>query len=97
MPGITISKKDSLMSSDMEEFITDTIIIAKVKNEGERHADSKMAKAINKKLDEHFGGSWLVFISKCETAPCWVSSGIPWNGTYIEIEHGAYNFVIFRK
>ena len=51
-----------------------------------------MAKAINKKLDE-----WLAFISKCENTPCWASSGIPWNGTYIEIEHGAYNFVIFRK
>ena len=31
--------KDTLMSDEMEEFIIDTIIIAKVKNEGERHAD----------------------------------------------------------
>ena len=97
MPEPMVHGKDTLMSEEMEEFIIDTIIIAKVKNEGERHADYKMAKAINKKLDEHFRGSWLVFISKCENAPCWASSGIPWNGTYFEIEHGAYNFVIFRK
>ena len=97
MPEPMVRGKDTLMSDEMEEFIIDTIIIAKVKNEGEKSADYKMAKAINKKLDEYFGGSWLVFISKCENAPCWASSGIPWNGTYIEIEHGAYNFVIFRK
>ena len=57
MPEPMVHGKDTLMSEEMEEFIIDTIIIAKVKNEGERHADYKMAKAINKKLDEHFGGS----------------------------------------
>ena len=53
MPGLKINEKDSLMSSEMEEFITDTIIIAKVKNSGDTF---KMAEAIRKKLDEHFGG-----------------------------------------
>ena len=34
MPGLRVNYKDDLMSSHMEEFITDTIIIAKVKNGG---------------------------------------------------------------
>ena len=33
MPGLTVNAKDNLMSNDMEELITDTII--KVKNSGE--------------------------------------------------------------
>jgi hypothetical protein len=34
MPGLTIREKDSSMSHKTSEFITDTIIIAKVKNGG---------------------------------------------------------------
>jgi hypothetical protein len=91
MPGLTVNAKDDLMSDHMEEFITDTIIIAKVKNSGEM---LRMADAITKKLDEHFGGSWTVFISKkwdCGWA------GIPWNGTYINVDHGAHRYAIFRR
>ena len=92
MPGLTILDKDPLMSYEMAEFITDTIIIAKVKNGGDMF---KMAEAINMKLDENFGGSWTVFLTKCYCGSA--SSGIPWNGTYIEVDHGAHNYVIFRK
>ena len=49
------------MSPEMEEFITDTIIIAKVKN---GDGSVKMAEAINKKLDEHFGAVWTVLVIK---------------------------------
>ena len=98
MPGLMVLRKDSLMADDMEEFITDAIIIAKVKLEEEPLHMEKMADAINKKLNEHFGGSRIVLIkvSKCQCSSA--SSGIPlWNGTYIEVEHGHYNFVVFRK
>ena len=54
----------------------------------------RMAETITKKLDEQFGGSWTVFISK--KLDCgW--AGIPWNGTYINIDHGAHRYAIFRK
>ena len=53
MPEPMLRGKDTLMSDEMEEFITDTIIIAEVKNGGDT---VKMADAIKKKLDEHFGG-----------------------------------------
>ena len=53
MPGLKIYEKDSLMSSEMEEFNTDTIIIAKVINSSETF---KMVEAISKRLDEHFRG-----------------------------------------
>ena len=92
MPGLTVLNKDQLMSYEMAEFITDTIIIAKVKNGGNM---LKMAEAINMKLDENFGGSWTVFVTKCNCGSA--SSGTPWNGTYIEVNHGAHNYVIFRK
>ena len=39
MPEPMVRNKDTLMSEEMEEFIIDTIIIAKDENEGERHAD----------------------------------------------------------
>ena len=91
MPGLTVNYKDDLMSSHMEEFITDTIIIAKAINGGEMWG---MAEAITKKLGEHFGGSWTVFISKkwdCGWA------GMPWNCTYINVDHGAHRYCIFRR
>ena len=47
MPGLRINEKDSLMAYDIEEFITDAIIIAKVKNGGNMN---KMSEAINKNL-----------------------------------------------
>ena len=54
----------------------------------------RMAEAISKKLSEHFGGSWAVFISKkwdCGWA------GMPWNCTYINVDHGAHRYCIFRR
>ena len=98
MPGLTIFRltvngKDDLMSNEMEEFIADTIIIAKVIN-GDENEMWRMAETITKKLDEHFGGSWTVFISK-KLDYGW--AGIPWNGTYINIDHGAHRYAIFRK
>ena len=63
MPGLTIREKDSSMSHKTSEFITDTIIIAKVKNGG---VMSKMAEAINKKLEENFGDSWTVIVMKSD-------------------------------
>ena len=93
MPGLKINEKDSLMSSEMEEFITDTIIIAKVKNSGNT---SKMSDAISKKLDEHFGGMWTVLVIKKDNRD-WALNGIPWNGTYIDVDHGAHTYIIFRS
>ena len=43
MPGLIVNEKYSLMSSEMQEFINHTIIIAKVKNSGNT---VKMAEAI---------------------------------------------------
>ena len=78
-PGLRINEKDSLMDSDIEEFITDTIIIAKVKNGGDMN---KMSEAIKKKLNENFGGSWTVIVVKWPIGGL-ARSGIPWNGTYL--------------
>ena len=94
MPGITIREKDPLMSHEMEEFITDTIIIAKVKNSGVMH---KMAGAIQKKLEENFGGHWAVIVMKSDHGG-WAMNGIPSiKGTYIEVDHGAHTYVIFKN
>ena len=93
MPGLKVNEKDSLMSSEMEEFITDTIIIAKVKNSGDTF---KMAEAIRKKLDEHFGGMWTVLVIKKDNSG-WAINGIRWNGTYIDVDHGAHSYTIFRN
>ena len=94
MPGLRINEKDSLMDSDIEEFITDTIIIAKVKNGGDT---GKMAEAIEKKLDEHFGGRWTVLVIKKNNAG-WAISGIQHRkGTYIDVDHGAHTYLIFEN
>ena len=93
MPGITIRDKNSSMSKQMEEFITDTIIIAKVKNAG---VMSKMAAAIKNKLDENFGGFWMVLILKRDHGG-WAMDGILSNDPYIEVHHGAHNYIIFKK
>ena len=94
MPGLTIREKDSSMSHKMSEFITDAIIIAKVKNAG---VMSKMAEAINEKLEENFGGSWTVIVMKSDHGG-WAMNGIPsMKGTYIEVDHGAHTYVIFKN
>ena len=94
MPTLKIFRTESLMSDEeakeMEYVITE-LIIAEVKIEGEM---CKMAKAINKELEEYFGGSWTVFISK-NFRGGW--AGIPPTGIFIEVEHEDCHFVIFRK
>ena len=59
--GVKINRKHSKMSSKMKTFITDPIIIAKVKHSG---GLSKMAETLTDKLDYHFGGDWHAFIKK---------------------------------
>ena len=94
MPGLKVNKKDALMPPVMEEFITDTIIIAKVKNGGDTF---KMAEAIRKKLDQHFGGMWTVLVIKKDNAG-WAINGIQnKKGTFIDVDHGAHTYVIFKN
>ena len=94
MPGLKVNEKDASMPPEMKEFITDTIIIAKVKNGGDM---GKMAKAIRKKLEEHFGGSWHVLVIKKNNAG-WAISGIQHRkGTYIDVDHGAHTYLIFEN
>ena len=93
MPGLKVIKKAAEMPPTMEEFITDTIIIAKVKNGGDM---VKMADAIKKKLDEHFGGMWTVFVIKKDNAG-WAIRGISGTGTFIDVDHGAHTYVIFKN
>ena len=102
MPRVRF-RKDSLMSdeeaNEMEYLITE-IILRNVKNTVKNESDmSKMAKAVNKKLEENFGGSWTVFIFSKNFRSGW--AGIPPNGTFIEVEllseHEGCHFVMFRK
>ena len=46
MPEPMVRGKDTLMSDEMEEFIIDTIIIAKVKNEGKKSADQPLQETV---------------------------------------------------
>ena len=93
MPLLRKFRKDSLMSEedgmDMEYVITE-LIIPNIKK-GEL---SKMAKAVNEKFEENFGGSWTVFISKIFPGG-W--AGIPPTGIFIEFEHEDCHFVVFRN
>ena len=102
MPRVRF-RKDSLMSdeeaNEMEYLITE-IILRNVKNTVKNESDmSKMAKVVNKKLEENFGGSWTVFIFSKKFRGGW--AGIPSNGTFIEVsmlsEHEDCHFVMFRK
>ena len=92
MPGLKVNRKDVLMPPEMEEFITDTIIIAKVKNGGDT---LKMADAIKKKLDEHFGGRWTALVIKKDNTG-WAITGIQY-GTFIYVDHGAHTYIIFKN
>ena len=95
MPGLKVNQKDALMSPEMEETITDTIIIAKVKNGGDA---VKMAAAIRKKLNEHFGGMWTVLVVNNKSINNWSIIGIQrQNGTFINVDHGAHTYVIFKS
>ena len=95
MPGLKVNQKDALMPPEMEETITDTIIIAKVKNGGDA---VKMADAIRKKLNEHFGGMWTVLVVNNKSINNWSIIGIQrQNGTFINVDHGAHTYVIFKS
>ena len=94
MPGLKVNEKDALMPPEMEETITDTIIIAKVKNGGDT---VKMAKAIKKKLDEYFGGRWFVLVVKKTVSECAINGIQHQKGTFIDVDHGAHTYVIFKN
>ena len=95
MPGLKVNEKDALMPPEMEETITDTIIIAKVKNGGDT---LQMANAIKKKLDEHFGGMWTVLVINNKSNAGWTITGIQrHNGTFINVLHGAHSYIIFKN
>ena len=95
MPGLKVNEKGALMSPAMAEYITDTIIIAKVKNGGDA---VKMADAIRKKLNEHFGGMWTVLVVNIKNNTDWSIIGIQrQNGTFINVDHGAHTYVIFKN
>ena len=95
MPGLKVNQKDALMPPEMEETITDTIIIAKVKNGGDA---VKMADAIRKKLNEHFGGMWTVLVVNNKNNAGWSIIGIQrQNGTFINVDHGVHTYVIFKS
>ena len=56
-----INDKHSNMPLRMENFMTDAIILAKIKHSGDLN---KMAKSVIDKLVDCYGGHWNVIITK---------------------------------
>ena len=78
------------MSDAMADFIIDAIIVTKVRNGGNA---SYMATDLKEKFESHFGGKWLVFITKDWDSDWDVSDE---SGTYIIVEHGAHLFSVMQ-
>ena len=90
MPGVSVQDQDPNMSDAMADFIIDSIIVTKVRNGGNA---SYMATDLKEKFEIHFGGKWLVFITKDWESDWDVSDG---SGTYIVVEHGAHLFIVMQ-
>ena len=90
--GVKINRKHSKMSSKMETFIIDAIIVAKVKHSGGNL--SKMAESITDKLDDRFGGDWHALVKKsgCKTG----YNVKPRSGTFIHVTHDGHVFTVFK-
>ena len=92
MPGYRIEDSNPEMCRGMENFIIDSIIVSKVRNGGNQ---SEMAPDLKEKFEYHFGGKWVVFITKngYQDISAWdVSDG----NTYIIVEHGAHMFLVVQ-
>ena len=61
MPGYRVEDSNPEMSCEMEDYIIDSIIVSKVRNGGNQ---SEMAPDLKEKFEYHFGGKWVVFITK---------------------------------
>ena len=90
MPGVSIQDQDPDMSFAMVDFIIDAIIVTKVRNGGNA---SYMATDLKEKFEIHFGGKWLVFITKDWQSDWDFSDG---SSTYISVEHGAHLFLVMQ-
>ena len=93
MPGVSVQDQDPNMSDAMADYIIDSIIVTKVRNGGNA---SYMATDLKEKFESHFGGKWLVFITKngYQDLSDWdVSDG---SSTYIIVEHGAHLFLVMQ-
>ena len=90
MPGVSVQDQDPLMSDAMADFIIDAIIVTKVRNGGNA---SYMASDLKEKFESHFGGKWVVFITKDWDSDWDFSDG---SSTYISVEHGAHLFLVMQ-
>ena len=94
MPGLSIDRKSPEMTQEMEEFITDTIIIAKVRNGGNT---DKMAEAIQNKLNGRYGKSWAIFILKNASFVDFSFRISHQTGTFIEVTHGRHTYTVYKQ
>ena len=89
---VRIDGKHSNMSSRMESFITDAIIIAKLKHSEDVN---KMAEAITEKLDDCYCGTWNTIVYKDTTDTGYHIRTC--SGTYIQVNHQGLNFTVFKN
>ena len=89
--GLSITH-DSDMSTKMESFIIDAIIVAKFK-----HSEDliKMAISIKAKLENHYCGYWNVFVKTIgsETGYCIRKT----SGTCIQVSDEDHRFTVFKS
>ena len=90
--AVTINMKHSNMSSRMETFITDAIVMAKLKHCGDLNL---MATSIMEKLVDRYEGNWNTIILEAISEFGHSVSGC--SGSYIDATHQDCRYVIFKS
>ena len=92
--GVNVTRKDSGIPMEMESFIIDAIVVEKLKYPGNI---KEIARAVNKKLTNQYGGCWSVLISKLPKSP---ESGysIPYvRGSNIDLTYDGHLYTVFKS
>ena len=89
----TYSDSEWPMNVKLESFVTDTIVVQRLKNSGNFN---EIARAIYEKLINQYGGSWSVLVVKSPISPesgsCF--SKVP--GSQIDLTYDDHNYTVFN-
>ena len=91
---IQIIQKSQFVSEKMETYMTDTIIMARL-----RHFEdsNQMMAAVRQKLKEYFWGNWNIIFQKAGSKKEFVVKQHYLCGYWLEAKYDGFNFFVFKS
>ena len=91
---VQIIQKSQFVSEKMETFITDTIIMARLRH----YEDSnQMMSAVRQKLKEYYWGNWNIIFQKAGSKEEFVVKQHFLSGYWLKAKYDGFNFFVFKS